>query len=221
MNDELHYLGKGIYGIAEAARLLRRPSRQVGRWANGYTYKRTYDRATRPPVLQTARQDAAGMTFHGLIELFFVREYTSAGVPLQHVRDTATALAKEYGENPFAAKKLIKNGKRLLAISEFGLIMPSACQLVAEFADELVEEFEFVDDFVGIWRPKEGEHDVVVDPARSLGEPILDATGTPTRTVFRTFLKEQDFARVADHYDLSAAQVKKVVEFELRFANAA
>lgn len=215
------YIGQGIYGIAEAARLLRRPAPQVRRWANGYSYQRTYDRTARPPVLQTGRPDKDALTFRELIELFFVREYTHAGISLQHVRDTAKALAGEYGEHPFAAKQLLTDGKRLLAISEYGIITPATCQLIAEYADELVKEFEFQDDFVNLWRPKEGAGAVVIDPARAFGEPILAATGTPTRTLFRTFQLEQDFDRVAAYYDVTTKQVKQAVGFELRFADAA
>lgn len=215
------YIGKGIYGIAEASRLLRRPSAQVRRWANGYSYARTYDRTSRPPVLQTDRENKDALTFRELIELFFVREFTSAGIPLPHVRDTAQAMTKEYGHHPFAAQKLLQDGRRLLAISEIGLIAPATCQLVADFAESMIDEFDFADDFVALWRPKEGRNAVVVDPTRALGEPILVETGTPTLTLFRTFQTEQDFGRVADYYDLSETAVRRAVEFELRFADAA
>lgn len=217
----VRFLGKGIYGVAEAARLLRRPAAQVRRWANGYTYARTYDRVKRPPVLQTGREEKGVLSFHELVELFFVREYTSAGVPLGHVRDTAVALANEYGPHPFAAKQLLTDGRRLIAVSEYGLITPSTCQLIADFAHDFVREVEFEDDHVRLWRPKEGENHVTVDPERSLGEPILTEYGTPTRTIFQTFVKEQDFDVVADYYDLTPRLVKQAVEFELRFANAA
>lgn len=221
MESSTTSLGQGIYGIAEAARLLRRPAAQVRRWANGYSYPRTYDRAERPPVLQTGRKDKDALSFRELIELFFVREYTSAGIQLTHVRDTAKAMAVEYGDHPFAAQKLLSDGKRLLAVSEYGLITPATCQIVAEFADQMVREFDFADDFVSLWRPKEGQGMVVVDPTRALGEPILADTGTPTRVLFKTFQLEQDFDRVADYYDLSPEAIRQAVDFELRFADAA
>ncbi len=221
MEDTAHYLGKGIYGMVEASRLLRRPVARVRRWANGYTYNRTYDVGHRPPVLQTERNDKAALTFAELVELFFVREYSSAGVKIQEIRATAEALKEEYGEHPFARKPLLTDGKRLIAVSEHGFISPSTSQLVADFAAMFVRELEFADDFARLWRPKEGEAEIVIDPARALGEPIIEVTGTPTRTVFATFLLEQDFVRVADYYDLTPTQVRKAIEFELRFADAA
>lgn len=221
MDAQTNYIGRGIYGIAEAARLLRRPAAQVRRWANGYTYPRKYDIANRPPVLQTDRHDKSALTFQEMVELFFVREFTSSGISLPHIRQTAEALVKEFGEHPFASKQLLTDGRRLVAMSEHGFIAPASCQLLADFAGELVREFEFEDDFVRLWHPKEGHRVVVVDPSRAMGEPIIDSTGTPTRTIFRTFQKEQDFDRVADYYDLTAQQVKHAIEFELRFADAA
>jgi len=221
MDSGITYIGKGIYGIAEASRLIRRPASRVRRWANGYTYPRKYDLGQRPPVLQTSRDDKDAITFEELIELFFVREFTSAGIALGHVRDTAVALAPDYGAHPFAAKKLLTDGKRLLALSEYGYIAPATCQLVADFAQSFVLEIEFEDDFARLWNPREGKNVVVVDPTRSMGEPILRESGTPTRTIFKTFLAEQDFSRVADYYDLTPQLVQRAVEFELRFADAA
>jgi len=221
MGETTTYLAQGIYGIVEAARLLHRPAAQVRRWANGYSYVRTYDRAKRPPVLQTGRSDKDALSFRELIELFFVREYTAVGISLLHVRETAKALAKEYGDHPFAAKKLLTDGKRLIAISDYGIIAPATCQLIAEYAYELIREFEFADDFVNLWRPKEGDNLIVVDPRRAFGEPILAETGTPTRILLRAYQVEQDFDRVADYYDLTVELVKRAIEFERRFADAA
>lgn len=221
MEQQIRYLGKGIYGLTEAARLLRRPAARVRRWANGYTYTRTYDKARRPPVLQTERVDQAAITFEELIELFFVREYASAGIPVTHIRATAEALAKQYGPHPFAKERLLTDGKRLLQVAEHGFIAPATCQLIADFAEDFVKEIAFEEDFARLWHPKEGENLIVVDPTRAFGEPIIEESGTPTRTVFKTFLVEQDFERVADYYDLTPLLVKKAIEFELRFANAA
>jgi uncharacterized protein (DUF433 family) len=224
MNEIGHgeqYIGRGIYGISEAARLLRRPRAQVARWANGYTYERTHDMGKIAPVLQTDRGDKRAITFHELIELFFVREYTNVGIRLGHIRDTATAMAAEYGPFPFATKKLLTDGRRLVAVSEKGLISPATCQLIADFAHEFVHEVTFEDDFVRLWMPKEGDRAVVVDPTRAFGEPILAVTGTPTRAIYRAYLREQDFGRVAAWYDISDLLVKVAVEFESRFSNAA
>lgn len=221
MDESATHLGQGIYGIAEASRLLRRPNARVRRWANGYSYERKHDRTERPPVLQTGRINRDSLTFRELIELFFVREYTNAGIALTEVRDTARALAKDYGEHPFAAQKLLTDGKRLLAISDYGLIAPATCQLIAEYAGELVKEFDFAEDFVNVWRPKEGANAVEVNPGRAFGEPILAETGTPTRALFRTFQVEQNFDRVADYFDVKPELVKQAVGFELRFADAA
>ena len=93
--------------------------------------------------------------------------------------------------------------------------------MIADFASGFVEEFQFEEDFVRLWRPKEGDRQIVVDPTRAFGEPIIEEFGTPTRTVFRTFQQEQDFDRVSEYYDLTPLFVKRAVEFELRFANAA
>jgi len=219
--EDLKYIGFGMYGVAEAARLLRRPVRQVCRWANGYTYKRTYDQGSKPPILQTDRADKQVLTFRELIELTFVREFETAGVPIGNIRDTADALEKTYGPYPLASANLICDGRQLLRVSDHGLITPATCQLVADFAADFVKEIHFENDFARTWTPVEGHGSVIIDPARQFGEPILIGHGTPTRTIYRTYIKEQDLQKVADWYELACTDVKNAVEFEMRFANAA
>jgi uncharacterized protein (DUF433 family) len=214
-------IGVGIYGIGEAARLLRRPVAQVKRWANGYTYPRTYDYGSQPPVLQTARTNPRAITFEELVELMYVRAFTGAGVPLTVVRQTAEALAKQYGPHPFASKPLLTAGRMLIAEEAEGLIAPATCQIVNELVRLYASQIKFEDDELRLWRPDEGEGAVVIDPLKLMGAPIIEATGTPTRVLYRTFLREQDLERVADYYDVSPELVKRAVEFEIRFTDAA
>ncbi len=221
MDTEFKVLGKGIYTIPQAARLLRRPPPRVRRWANGYTFLKANGKGESEPILRTDRTEPRLLTFQELIELFFVREYDSVGVSIQHIRQTSIELAKEIGPHPFASQKLFTDGKILAFAKEHGFVSPAQGQLIAEFAKDFFKEVKFEHDFVSLWMPKEGDHKVVVDPERRLGQPILEESGIPTLLIYETFKREALYEPVADWFDIDLSQVKIAIEFERKFADAA
>jgi hypothetical protein len=214
--------GVGIYSVQDSARLLRRPAAQIRRWANGYTYRNLAKESIRKlPVLQSQRGDSGYLNFRELIELFYVREFTTLGVSLEQVRAVSEKLVSEFGAFPFASARLLVSGRNLMRVSELGIISVETCQLVSEIVTPFLQEITFGEEWAIAWTPAAGNGSVIVDPNFKYGEPILKDTGTPTRSVFNLYIKEQDMQRVADWFDIQYGRAKDAVEFEMHFSNVA
>ena len=56
--------------------------------------------------------------------------------------------------------------------------------------------------------------DLVIDPERSFGEPILDEYGVSTATLFHDFERFHDFKYLSRLYEVDITQVRDAVGFE-------
>ena len=100
------YLGRGIYDIAEVARLLRKTRGRVEGW--------TRPRPSRPPLLTG---ELAGLfSFWDLISLRVIGELIDRGVPRDAIATGAEHLARSLGtDRPFAHEKLATVGAGFFA----------------------------------------------------------------------------------------------------------
>lgn len=208
-------IGHGAYSYAEASMILGASRARIARWADGYTYPRKADIGKSDPVLQTDRAHKGVISFHELIELFFVQRYTSLGVPLKNVRDTAKALSPELGPYPFASGKLKTDGRILAREDGVGLIRPDVRQYVADFAAEFFEHVGIQDDLAVRFYPEAGKGLIVLHAERLYGQPIVEDGGVPTAQLYRLFKAEQNWERVADWFEIPVRSVKAAVDFEV------
>lgn len=209
-----NYLGKGVYGIADAARILRAPYKRVSRWLDedDSLVARAFD-----PSEQT-------ISFAELMEIHFIKMFRDAGVSLQAIRKASQAAAARFHTDyPFAVKRFDTDGKTIFAT------------LVKENKDEeLVEDLkkgQYV--FIHIMKPffkklEYGTSDVsrfwplskrgkvVLDPNRQFGRPIIADSGVPTRTLFQAVRPEhgQPMSAVAKWFDVKESDVRAAVRFE-------
>lgn len=208
------YLGRGIYDVAEVARLLRRGRGQVEGW--------TRDRRNRPPLL--IGNLGAFFSFWDLISLRVVAELIVRSVPRAQIAIGARHLATRLGTNrPFAHEHLATVGSGFFAEvdgtwEDAGL---SGQQAFSHMIEPLLKPIVFNDDHMAaIWRPAEG---VWVNPAVQAGAPCIDGTRVPTRLVaglaWTTDGEEpENLADVCDDYRLTPKQVQQAVDYELQLA---
>lgn len=74
------------------------------------------------------------------------------------------------------------------------------------------------DDLAQTWWPLGGDRDVVIDPRREFGQPILDKEGVQTRVVALTFKAEQNIERASRVLGISLAAANDALEFEHAYA---
>ncbi len=208
------YLGRGIYDVAEVARLLRRGRCQIEGW--------TRDSWTRPSLL--IGELGAFFSFWDLISLRVVAELFARRVPHAQIAIGARHLATRLGTNrPFAHEHLATVGSGFFAeISgtweDAGL---SGQQAFGHMVEPLLRPIVFNDDHMAaIWRPAEG---VWVNPAVQAGAPCIDGTRVPTRLVASLVRNDEGeesehLADVCDDYRLTPDQVQQAVNYELQLA---
>ena len=208
------YLGRGIYDVAEVARLLRRGRSQIEGW--------TRDSRHRPPLL--IGELGTFFSFWDLISLRVVAELITRLVPRAQIANGARHLAARLGtDRPFAHEHLATVGSGFFAEidgtwEDAGL---SGQQAFSHMVEPLLRPIVFNDDHMAaIWRPAEG---VWVNPAVQAGAPCIDGTRVPTRLVASLARAPDEresghLADVCDDYRLTSEQVQQAVDYEQQLA---
>ena len=206
------YLGRGIYDVAEVARLLRKTRGRVEGWTR-----------SGPGTDPLLTGELAGLfSFWDLMSLRVIAELLDRGVRRDHILTGAEHLARRLGANrQFAHKSLATVGAGFFAEVEPGVGWENVGQ-GGQFAFQVVvlpllEPIEFNDEgMAAIWRPRA---DVWINPAVQAGEPCVDGTRVPTGLIARLLdtddePTEDDLAEVSGDYRLSVVQVRAALDFE-------
>ena len=226
MNKQVDLAQIGVYSVPEASRLTKVAPARVRGWLQGYTQgagRRS------PPKLQgqlPAMDGKVALGFLDLMEVRFISHFLQAGVQWKTLRMAAHRARSElHLDHPFAARfttdgraifseTVTKTGDSRLRdlvdnqFAMFGILEPL-----------LQEGIEFDSrGYARLWRPSKDEPDVVLDPKRSFGRPIIDAASVPTRALFDAFRVEGDIERVAHWHKVDPSFVREAVAFELRIA---
>lgn len=83
-------------------------------------------------------------------------------------------------------------------------------------------DLDFDDEKATRWFPLAKSREVVADPERSFGQPIVDAGGVPTRRIAQVFVAEGRSAdRVAKLFEIGRAAVKDALAFERQIGGLA
>jgi uncharacterized protein (DUF433 family) len=224
-------IGKGVYSLAEAERLIRIPRRRISRWTRGYAYRYKGQTHHSRPLIAGGTEPSTDkypvLSFLDLLEVRFLDAFLEHGVSRKAVRIAAlnarellgrhhpfsTRIFKTAGRSIFAEIVRGTDDKHLLDIvkNQFvftRIISPSLYQGV---------EFDASDD-PRRWWPLGEQHGVVIDPERGFGAPIVARSGVPTKVLARAFAAEGSMAFVASWYEVSEREVRDALHFEERLA---
>lgn len=223
------YLGRGIYTVAEASRLTGVPRHSIRRWLRGYRFgaSRGGEHQSRPIVVgDYGNEDFEQLTlsFLDLVEARFVSAFRQHGVSWKVIRLAASRATELLDRShPFSSRRFQTDGKTILA--EVGQDTPELLDLAKNqmafrkvIAPYLYQALDFSEDVAVRWWPTGKRSGILVDPMRAFGQPIVDNTGIPTRTLFEAFEVEGATARVAQIYEIPERTVKRAVEFERSLA---
>lgn len=216
-------LGKGMYALPEAARLLRTPSVTLRHWFSGTG-------ADRGHILRSDYHRTEGryvLSFLDLIDALTVLTLREMGFSLQLLRRAAQVLRREiHPSHPFAHSRLARLGRQLLleTADELGAAelreVLSRQEVFAKGLEPVLRhvDYEGIQNLASRWAIREG---IVIDPSVCFGKPVVQGTGVATYVLARSFdANEGDAAVVAAFYGVSAQQVERAVEFEISLAAA-
>lgn len=233
----------GIYTLAEAAHLVRVPTRSINQWLYGYDYTRkSADETVKKHVapIWTPQYDAEQwgekvIGFRDLLELRVVREFIQHGVSVAVIRRCFENAKSTFNDSyPLTALRFATDGKTIFAdavrseaVEEmmdlhkkqyvFGhIIKPSLYKGI---------EYDKKNAYAKRWYPEGKKHDIVIDPDRQFGKPIVADSGVPTAALFASYKAEgadkAAAAMVARIFEIPIKSVSAAIRFEEHLLQAA
>lgn len=225
MTERAPFLGVGIYSVSDAAKLTGVPSAAIRRWLWGYRYRYCGEARVSQPLWSPELPEvdnSRALGFRDLIEILFVKAFKEKGVSLRTIRRAIEQAEALLGEDyPLSSLKFKTDGKSILA----DVVEPEERRLVFDLVtgqyllenvfDRLREGLDY-SQLQGLqrWWPIGREREVVVDPKRSFGQPIVASEGVPTEVLASAYHAEQSVDAVASWYDVTPEAVNDALEFE-------
>ncbi|WP_197051947.1 DUF433 domain-containing protein [Sphingomonas sp. 35-24ZXX] len=218
----------GFYSIGDATRLLGvSHAAKLRGWINGWPNSKS------GPIVERDFKQTATVSFLDLMELRFIEYFRSQGVSMPTLRKAADLARQEWSvQHPFALSdvKYLTDRRKVMAQASKAVGDKPTWELVtgqyliwdaieASIAKGVV--FDPATHLALRWKPRPGDHpDIVLDPARAFGKPLVDSAGIPTDALFRQWKAEDgSFEKVARWFNVSREQVENAVRFELELAN--
>jgi uncharacterized protein (DUF433 family) len=237
---ETAILGRGVYGGADALRLInfrrrldskaRRIARQtIVRWLHGYSYESGGVQRHSDPLWApdySNDEETLELSFRDLIELRFVKTFRDIGLSLPTIRNCFQRAVEEVNDDrPFSTQRFRTDGRTIFLeitsdLKEGELIDLKHRQSVFHLiVAPSLHDLEFDASVVARWFPLGiARRTIVIDPARSFGRPIVADGGVPTEILYEAVEIEGSPERVAKLYEVSLKAVHDAVSFQERLA---
>lgn len=219
-------LGKGLYSIPEAARIVHTFPRSVRRWTLGY--KLQGSERSSPPILPAPVLKLDGeeiLTFQQLVEVLFISLFRKHNISMPVIRAAAYRAAMLFKtDHPFAVEGLRTDGKAIFLLSPDdveGVTRSQAVQdlargqfVIKEFAEPYFTKIHYEHlEAVRYW-PLGKDRNVVIDPNRAFGEPIDAKTGVPTKAVYGMYRGGGTVEAISHWYGVEQEAIRDIIEFE-------
>lgn len=213
-------IGVGLYTVPRAAQLVAAHQAKLRSWIDG---NRGADAG---PIIYRDLPNMGGkpvMSFLDLVESAFVRHFLSIGYSPQTIRKVAEKLRSRHDvRHPFAMDTRFRadglsifeesvdsaGERRLLNLMNDNFVMKPVVE------ESLFDSIFYAQDLARRWTPIPTISGVIIDPALSLGKPIVASCGIPTSTLFNDFELFGNVSEVADEYEISESDVEAAIQFE-------
>jgi len=226
--DNVTFLGVGTYTVAEARRLAEIPGSRISRWLRGGSRRYAGERVFDPPLWIPELPDIDGamhLTFRDLIELRMVDRFRRQGLSLPYVRKVvriAQALVED--THPFTSNAFKTDGRKLYLEVVSGTDEPKLIEVLeGQHAFHSIiavglRDIVFENGAAIKWLPQSGRGDVVIDPTRSFGQPILNASGVPTSILKLQIDAGRTAREVSRDFEIDERAVRSALAFETKLA---
>jgi len=224
------YFNTGIYTVRDAAQLTDVSTGRIRRWLRGYRYRSRNKAYASSPLWHGQWEPAdhsVSLGFLDLIEIRFVDAFLKAGVSwatLRQARERAGEIFRV--SHPFCTQMFMTDGREIFvelhqATGEAGLLdIVRRQQVFAQIVKPFLKDLEFAKQGgVLRWWPRGTGRQVVLDPTRNFGRPIVDRHGVPTEILARaTSACGGSLGEVSRWYEVPEKEISDAVEFEQRLA---
>lgn len=228
-NDEMRFSAP-LYTVAEAARFLGVPTSTFSTWAKGYVRRppgRTEVRGRRILTSTEAPRNFPTIPFIGLAEGMVLAAFRRHGVSLQHIRKAVSILEHEIGiEHALGSRRLYATGAAILfdyADARHDEELAGLTEVVSRqrvFAPVVREYLKRIDYARDGWAaklvsPATSRAIVVVDPARSFGQPIFIHGAGRVEDVIDRWRAGDPIVEVAEDFGVPAEDVEDILRVAL------
>ncbi len=221
-------IGAGLYTPGDAARLTNVPATRIRRWLSGQKRQYRGEIVFDEPLWRSQIPEIDGSLFLGfrdLIELRLVDGFRKQSISMPYLRKVVEAAQKLVGDgHPFSTTKFKTDGRRLYFEIIERTREPQLIEVLSgqhafhSIVSKGLQDIEFHAGVAALWRPSEGNGEVVIDPARSFGQPILDRYGVPTTAISLAHDAGRTTREIASAFEMDEKAVRAAVRFENRLA---
>jgi len=214
-------IGLGLYTPAEAQRLTGIMSSKIIRWLRGHEVSGLiYEALWRPQI--DLQDGHVYLGFRDLMEVRVANAFISRGLSAQKVR-RAIQIAREMigEERPLSTARFRTDGRTvfLQVLTEEGdnkLIDLFRSQFsFREIIEQSLTNLELDDEGIPArWWPVGRAKKILVDPARSFGQPIELESGVPALVLAAAAKAEGSVEAAARAWQVPIASIRRAIEFE-------
>jgi len=212
--------GIGAYSLTEAGRLLGVSPTTIRRWLFGYGYDRHGSRTEQAPLWRPqygADQDEPLLSFRDLLEARIVRGFRNLHIGLPTIRACLDFAREVVGDDhPFSTRRFKSDGRRLFLESGNGRLVDLKVRqhVFKRIVEPSFLDLDFDTEAASRWWLLPRKRTIVLDPARSFGQPIVADHGIATARLAQAFEAEGSINRVAQLYELKSPLVRDALAFE-------
>jgi uncharacterized protein (DUF433 family) len=222
----MKYLGKGVYTLTTAAKILRINPRKMRRWINGYTYQKNMECRSKKPLFKTDfiyNSDDVIISFLDLTELLFIKTFIQYGISVQKIRKAAINAANLLDtSHPFAVREMFTDGKTIFAKIAQDENDTSLLDLIKEQFQlgKIIEPllYKCIDfdenNHAERWWPLGKKEGIVLDPSRSMGQPILNNYNVKTELIYELYKTGHSINEISEWYELEKKAIELAINYE-------
>ncbi len=214
--QEIFDIGTGIYTIPDIASILRLSPAKVRRWMKEYWNEKFSDNGKTTFTNGTGKEQITN--FYTLIEFYTFYQLRLLGVSSFRINKAHEVLANLHKTKyPFAKSNILTDGKKVFFSGEIGEIIHADKSLqinIKEILEPFCRSIDFdVNSLATRFYPLGKNHEVIVDPNRQFGQPIIGDTNILTETVFDLYQAGEPIKVIANIFELTSKQVNDAIDF--------
>jgi len=215
-------LGEGIYLVKDVSKILRLEYSKVYRWIIEY-----WGNSLDNDIDYTFGDiDNRAINFYSLIEFYTFFKLREKGISSTDIKRLHAELKQLLNTPyPFAIaqdyfveeRRTRKTKKKFVYYRYLDSLMKvgKKKQFSFRFIDEFLEKIEFDDNNLAIrFFPLTNSKNVVVDPKRQFGQPIIAGTNIKTQTIYNLYRGGESKEDISILYNLPIEKVEDAINFQ-------
>lgn len=211
-------INNGIYTLPDISKILRIPYFKVNKWVNCY-WDTQLGSAFESKYSWTVKNTKA-VSFHTLIEFYVLILLAEAGVSTKNVLRAHLELSSYCNTAfPFAQKSILDGirttGKKIYLETNNGIIsLDGTKQFKLDFIKVFFKNLDFDNELIAsrFW-PLGKEKNIVVDPMRQFGHPVIGSTNIFPETLVNLYKAGEPIEFIAFTYEIDPIFVHNAIEF--------